>query len=76
MEVITMIKAIRIGEDLDSFLNEHPEIKIYSSDGKIVSILIPDDAMINSLIIIDKILYNLDYYYNDMRCYYERQETQ
>lgn len=76
MEVITMIKALRIGEDLDSFLNEHPEIKIYSSNGKIVSILIPDDAIIYSLIIIDKILYKLDYYYNDMRCHYEKKETQ
>ena len=60
-----MIKAIRIGEDLDSFLNERPEIKIFKRDEKITCICIPQDAILNFLLIHEGILYELEYIYND-----------
>jgi len=60
-----MLKGIQIGKDLDSFLNEHPEIKITSHDNKIIQIKIPEDAIIVSLIIADNTLCDLQYIYND-----------
>lgn len=61
-----MLKGIRIGKDLVSFLNEHPEIKIvYSDNNKITQIIIPEDAIMVSLIIADNILCDLQYIYND-----------
>lgn len=61
-----MLKGIRIEKDLVSFLNEHPEIKIvYSDENKITQIIIPEDAIIVSLIIADNILCDLQYIYND-----------
>lgn len=61
-----MLKGIRIGEDLVSFLNEHPEIKIaFSDDNKISQVQIPEDAIMVSLIIADNILCDLQYIYND-----------
>lgn len=58
-----MIKAIKIGEDINSFLNEHPEIRIVKRDGKIKSIHIPEDAILNFIFIADNTLYELMYTY-------------
>jgi len=65
-----MIKGIRIGEDLNSFLTEHPEIKIHQTDGKITYISIPDEAIVHSLFIKDRILYDLEYTYKGNHHHY------
>ena len=59
-----MIKAIRIGEDLNSFLREHPEIRIQKFNEKIIAITFPEDVIVNNLLISEGILYNLIYTYN------------
>ena len=59
-----MIKAIKIGEDIHSFLNEHPEIKIFKWDEKIQLICIPEDAILNFIFIADNTVYELEYTYN------------
>lgn len=64
------LNAIRIGSDLDSFLNEHPEIKIARKNGKIVSIRIPEDALIFSLNINSNELISLEYFYEGKLWHY------
>lgn len=71
-----MSKAIKIGETLDSFLIEHPEVKIIrSSNGKIRRVCIPEDATITSLIILDNEVCDLAYIYNDEFYHFSKKET-
>lgn len=60
-----MLKAIRIGKDLDSFLNEHPEIRIQRRNNKITSIIIPYDAQNTFLYILNNELCCLEYIYKN-----------
>lgn len=60
-----MIKAIHIGRNLNSFLNEHPEIKIFKSNNKIKFILLSENVQIVSLFVIDDCVYDLQFFYND-----------
>ena len=59
-----MIKAIKIGKDIGSFLNEHPEIKVFKIDGKIKFILLLEEIQLISLIIIDNCICDLQFCYN------------
>lgn len=59
------LNICKIGMDLDSFLNEHPEIKLNRIGNEIISIQIPDDAIISFLYIKDSELLHLEYIYND-----------
>lgn len=68
-----MIKAIKIGNDLESFLNEHPEIKLLKRDEKLKFILIPEDAIVHLLFIFDNILYELEYTYNGNLYHYVKE---
>lgn len=71
-----MLKAIKLEDSLDSFLNEHPEIKIsFSSNGKMRQIQIPEDAIIVSLVIADNTLLDLEYIYNNKLCRFSKKET-
>lgn len=71
-----MVNAVKIENDLDSFLTEHPEIKIiFSTDGKIQRIQVPEDAVIVSLIIADSTLYDLQYIHNDKLHQFSKKET-
>lgn len=71
-----MLKAIKIGNDLESFLNEHPEIKIVRDyEGKIKRIHIPDNATIFSLIILDNSLCDLAYMYEEKFYHFSKKET-
>lgn len=60
-----MLKAIRIGKDLNSFLNEHPEIRIHRRNNKIISIILPNDAQIVFLYILNNELCCLEYIYKN-----------
>lgn len=63
-------KAIKIGKDLDSFLNEHPEIKIRKKNDKIIGIQIPIDADIVVLAIENSKLITLEYIYKEQLHHY------
>ena len=72
-----MIKAIRIGEDLNSFLREHPEIRIIKNNEKVTHLILPEDANINYLVIIEGTIQELNYTYNGETFHYEsKEETQ
>lgn len=59
-----MFKAIRIGEDFETFLNEHPEIKITrNSEGKIKAIFIPEEADLVYISFSSQTIYELEYIY-------------
>lgn len=60
-----MLKGIRIGLDLDSFLNEHPEIRIHRRNDKIIGITLPYDAQIVFLYILNNELHCLEYIYKN-----------
>lgn len=71
-----MLKASKIGNDLETFLNEHPEIQIVRDyDGKIKRIHIPDDATIFSLIISNNSLCDLSYMYDGKFYHFSEKET-
>lgn len=57
-------KAIRIGEDWDSFLNEHPEIDVIASDGIITDIKLPQKATHITLLLWNAEVLFLEYYFN------------
>lgn len=57
-------KAIRIGEDWESFLNEHPEIKVKKHNGKILDIIFPQEAEIPTLLILGGKVAHLEYLFN------------
>lgn len=58
--------AVRIGEDWDSFLNEHPEVTVKKSCGKIRNINLPSDAThVTYLISKGKVVF-LEYCLNDI----------
>ena len=60
-----MLKGFIIGKDLESFLNEHPEIQIVKRQEKIIGIRIPEDIIIVSLCISNNnTIDNLEYIYN------------
>lgn len=67
------LKGIMIGKDLDSFLNEHPEITV-TRDGEKVLGVSPtnpeDDISITSLYIFSGILLELNYIYKDEYIHY------
>ena len=67
------LKGILIGKDLDSFLNEHPEITV-TRDGEKVLGVSPtnpeDDITITSLYISSGILLELNYIYKDEYIHY------
>ncbi len=67
------LKGILIGKDLDSFLNEHPEITL-TRDGEKVLGVSPtnpeDDITITSLYISSGILLELNYIYKDEYIHY------
>jgi len=59
-----MSKAIKIGQDLETFLNEHPEIKITrNSEGKIKAIFIPEEADLIYISYSSQSLYEIKYIY-------------
>lgn len=68
-----MIKAIRIGYDLDSFLNEHPEIRVIKAGEKITHIIIPEEVNINYLVISHGTIISFSYSYNGETFRYEEQ---
>lgn len=68
-----MAKAIRIGNDLESFLNEHPEIRIVKRNEKIKFIFIPKDAIVHLLFMSDNIIYELEYTYNGNLYHYSKE---
>lgn len=71
-----MSKAIKIGETLQSFLNEHPEVKVIrSSNGRIRRVSFPEDATIVSLVILDNEVYDLEYIYNNELYHFFKKET-
>lgn len=55
---------------LDSFLKEHPEIKIRKRNGKIIAIQIPIDADIVVLAIENSKLITLEYIYKEQLHHY------
>ncbi len=60
-------KAVRLDEDLDCFLEEHPELSVVRRNGKIVNILFPEEAENITLIILDDVpnnVYAIQYAYN------------
>lgn len=68
------LKGIRIGKDLDSFLNEHPEITVFRENGKVIGVSPTnpeeDDISITSLYIFSGTLLELNYIYKDKYIHY------
>lgn len=62
-----MLKPIRIGLDLDSFLNEHEEISLVRENGNIVGVSTkPEEDIIITFMYINRgELLELSYIYND-----------
>ena len=62
-----MLKPIRIGLDLDSFLNEHEEISLVRENGNIVGVSTKpeEDIIITFMYINSGELLELSYIYND-----------
>lgn len=57
--------AIRIGDDWESFLNEHPELRVKKRDEKIVYVMLPEEADNFTLVILDGEVAYISYCYND-----------
>lgn len=55
------MKAVRIGDDWDSFLNEHPDLRVVKDGENIVSVEFPPDAENSTLIILEGEVYILQY---------------
>lgn len=56
-------KAIRIGEDWNSFLNEHSdEIQVIEKDGKIIDITLPVNAENKTLVVLNGEVAHLEYF--------------
>lgn len=58
-------QAVRIGEDWESFLNEHPEIQVKTKDNNIVDVIFPNDATNRTLIILSGYITHLEYCLGD-----------
>lgn len=71
-----MQKPIKIGDDLETFLIEHPEVRIVRDfEGKIRAIYLPEDAEIFSLNISNNSLCDLCYLYNGKFNHFSKKET-
>lgn len=57
--------AIRIGEDWESFLKEHPELKVKKRNGKIVYIMLPEEVDHLTFVILNEEVAYIEYFYND-----------
>ncbi len=57
-------RAIRIGEDWASFLNEHPEIDVIMESGIITDIKLPQKATHSTLLLWNGEVLFLEYYFN------------
>lgn len=64
------LKAIRIGEDLETLLKENQELKIYFVDKKVKLIMLPESAQISFMLIVHGNLVALDYWYNNKHVRY------
>ena len=54
-------KAIRLDDDWDIFLNEHPELVIELKDGQVSNVIFPTDAENVTLVLLDNIPNNVYY---------------
>ena len=62
------MKAVRIGDDWDSFLNEHPDLRVVKDGENIVSVEFPPDAENSTLIILEGEVYILQYSSTKYQC--------
>lgn len=71
-----MQKPVKIGDDLETFLKEHPEIQVFQNyEGKIKRIHIPEEATLFSLIISNNKLWDLAYLYQGNFYHFSKKET-
>lgn len=68
-------KAIRLEDDWECFLKEHPDILVEKKDGKIVNIIFPPGSEYNTLVLLSGKVYSLHYVLNDVSIDYKSPEA-